>query len=94
MRPQETTETKYNGPVEGKKYYLSIKKSYTCSSYQDKCFHLISFIRQSNTYSVRSPLSDVTREDLDVIAVGPSDCRQVDAEAAVKRLVVFVHDRW
>ena len=25
------------------------QKSYTCSSYQDKCFHLISFIRQSNT---------------------------------------------
>ena len=49
VRPQETTETKYNGPVEGKKYYLSIKKSYTCSRYQDKCFHLISFIRQSNT---------------------------------------------
>ena len=44
--------------------------------------------------SVRSPLSDVTREDLDVIAVGPSDCRRVDAEAAVKLLVVFVHDGW
>ena len=25
MRPQGTTETKYNGPVEDKKYYLSIK---------------------------------------------------------------------
>ena len=49
VRPQETTETKYNGPVEDKKYYLFIKKSYTCSSYQDKCFHLIFFIRQSNT---------------------------------------------
>ena len=71
MRPQETTETKYNGTVEGKKYYLSINKSYTCCSYQDKCkktwrltstetiwfirdggdkcFHLISFIRQSYT---------------------------------------------
>ena len=44
--------------------------------------------------SVCSRLSDVTREDLDVIAVGPSDCRQVDAEAAVKRLVVGVHDGW
>ena len=49
MRPQETTETKYNASVEGKKYYLSINKSYTCCSYQDKCFHLISFIMQSNT---------------------------------------------
>ena len=48
VRPQETTEAKYNGPVEDKKYYLSIKKSYTCCSFQDKCFHLISFIRQSN----------------------------------------------
>ena len=36
VRPQETTETKYNGTVEGKKYYLSISKSYTCCSYQDK----------------------------------------------------------
>ena len=49
VRPQETTEAKYNGPVEDKKYYLSIKKSYTCCSFQDKCFHLIFFIRQSNT---------------------------------------------
>ena len=44
--------------------------------------------------SVPSRLSDVTREDVDVIAVGPSDCRQVDAEAAVKLLVVGVHDGW
>ena len=44
--------------------------------------------------SVCSRLSDVTRENLDVIAVGPSDCRQGDAEAAVKRLVVFVHGGW
>ena len=44
--------------------------------------------------SVPSRLSDVTREDFDVIAVGPSDCRQVDAEAAVKLLLVGVHDSW
>ena len=44
--------------------------------------------------SVRRPLSDVTRKDLDVISVGPSDCRQVDAETAVKLLVVCVHDGW
>ena len=44
--------------------------------------------------SVPSRLGDVIREDLDVIAVGPSDCRQVDAEAAVKLLAVCVHDSW
>ena len=44
--------------------------------------------------SVPSRLSDVTRENVDVIAVGPGDCRQVDAEAAVKLLVVGVHDGW
>ena len=44
--------------------------------------------------SVPSRLSDVTREDFDVIAVGPSDRRKVDAEAAVKLLVVVVHDGW
>ena len=60
------------------------------------CFVFLCVFTNTLTYvnSVCSPLSDVTREDLDVIAVGLSDCRQVDAEAAVKLLVVCVHDGW
>ena len=56
-----------------------------------KCLFIIEF-----TYvnSVPSRLSDVTRENVDVIAVGPGDCRQVNAETAVKLLVVCIHDSW
>ena len=51
-------------------------------------------IKLTYVNSVPSRLSDVTQEDIDVMAVGPSDCRQVDAETAVKFLVVGVHDGW
>ena len=44
--------------------------------------------------SVPSRLSDVTREDVDVLAADPNDCRKVNAQDAVELLVVCVHDGW
>ena len=71
------------------KFYYTAYYGYICFRYKRLLTGKITYVN-----SVPSRLSDVTREDLDAIAVGPSDCRQVDAEAAVKLLVVGVHDGW